>query len=180
MSADLGELIRLLLTKRKIFVSYHHALDQRWHDAFSTIMTEVYDSVTDNSLERALDSDDPEYVMRRIREKHITGTSCTVVLCGFETPWRKYVDWEIKATLDKNHGLVGVALPSAARGPTGDIIVPGRLYDNIETGYAAWVTWADVLKGAAHMKMIIEGAIGRSPALINNSRPMLKRNGQPT
>jgi hypothetical protein len=46
--------------------------------------------------------------MQRIRDKHITGTSCTIVLCGSLTPWRKYVDWEIKATLDKEHGLIGI------------------------------------------------------------------------
>jgi hypothetical protein len=32
-----------------------------------------------------------------------TGTSCTIVLCGAETPKRKFVDWEIKAILDKGH-----------------------------------------------------------------------------
>jgi len=49
--------------------------------------------------------------MRGIRENFITGTSCTIVLCGAQTHLRKYVHWEIKATLDKEHGLIGVNLP---------------------------------------------------------------------
>lgn len=33
-----------------------------------------------------------------------------MVLCGAEAPQRKFVDWEIKATLDKEHGLIGINL----------------------------------------------------------------------
>jgi len=57
--------------------------------------------------------------MQRIRDKYITGTSCTIVLCGPQARWRKYIDWEIKAALDKEHGLIGVWLtnnPLAAGG----------------------------------------------------------------
>ena len=87
--------------KRKIFVSYHHDNDQAYYNEFSRFFSDQYDAIQDSSLDRLIDSDDTEYVMRRIRENYITGTSCTVVLCGPQTRWRKYVDWEIKATLDK-------------------------------------------------------------------------------
>src|SRR5688572_7832580 len=96
--------------KRKIFVSYHHRGDQAYYDAFSKIFCDTYELVTDNSLERAVDSDSVDYVMRRIRETCITGSSCTIVLVGPQTWGRKYVDWEIMATLDKCHGLIGVQL----------------------------------------------------------------------
>ena len=88
-------------TKSKVFVSYHHGGDQPYYDAFSRTFSDTYDIVYDNSLARQIDSDSPEYVMRRIREEHITGTSCTVVLVGAATYQRKYVDWEIYATLEK-------------------------------------------------------------------------------
>lgn len=88
--------------KHKIFVSYHHHVDQAYYDAFSKAFHDTYDVIYDNSLERRIDSDDVNYVMRRIKENHITGTSCTVVLVGAETPKRKYVDWEIFATLEKS------------------------------------------------------------------------------
>ena len=60
-----------------------------------------------SSPTRFIDSDDTEYVMRRIRENYNSGASGTFVLCGSDTPERKYVDWEIKATLDDRHGPVG-------------------------------------------------------------------------
>jgi Thoeris protein ThsB, TIR-like domain len=99
-------------TKPGVFVSYHHRLDQPFYDEFSRIFCDTYDVVQDNSPERAKDSDDVEYIMRSLRENHISGTSCTIVLCGAETRWRKFVDWEIDATLDKQHCLDG-GLPKA-------------------------------------------------------------------
>src|SRR5690348_4238166 len=98
--------------KPKMFVSYHHGGDQAYYDAFTRSFDDAYDSCFDNSIERQIDSDNVDYVMQRIRDNHISGTSCTFVLCGAETRWRKYIDWEIKATLDKEHGLVAVRLPT--------------------------------------------------------------------
>lgn len=99
--------------KRKVFVSYHHSGDQAYYDAFSKAFCDTYDVITDNSLEREVDSENVDYVMRRIRENYISGSSCTIVLVGKDTWGRKYVDWEIKATLEKEHGLIGVRLPTA-------------------------------------------------------------------
>lgn len=115
--------------RRKVFVSYHHGGDQVYYDEFSRIFHDQYEAVFDNSLERAYDSDDVNYVMRRIRENHIHGTSCTVVLCGAQTRWRKYVDWELKATLDKEHGIVALQLPTLSVGPEGRVHVPDRLFE---------------------------------------------------
>lgn len=117
--------------KHNIFVSYHHGGDQAYYDAFSTAFHDVYDVIYDNSLERKVDSEDVDYVIRRIRENYITGSSCTIVLVGKQTCGRKYVDWEIKATLEKEHGLIGVGLPTAPISADNKITVPGRLYDNI-------------------------------------------------
>jgi hypothetical protein len=112
--------------RRKVFVSYHHDKDQAFYNDLSRLDFE-YECVTDNSLDRWIDSDNPEYVIQRIRDRYIAGSSCTVVLCGRDTPWRKYVDWEIKATLDKTHGLLGVWLPTARRDIYGSIIVSAAL-----------------------------------------------------
>jgi len=126
--------------RRRIFVSYHHGGDQGYYDSFSNTFSSTFEAVSDNSLDREVDSDDAEYVIRRIRERYITGSSCAVVLCGAETPWRKYVDWEVKATLDKQHGLLAVRLPTAVV-RDGRWIVPERVNDNIISGYAVWTTW---------------------------------------
>jgi MTH538 TIR-like domain (DUF1863) len=86
-----GALGPLHQTKRKIFISYHHGEDQFHYDVFSSIFHNHYQAVSDNSLDRQIDSDNVEYVMRSIRENYITGSSCTVVLVGRETWGRKYV-----------------------------------------------------------------------------------------
>ncbi len=172
-----GELLRLLQIKRRVFVSYHHDLDQSAYDYLSFVLTEVYETCADRSLDRIVDSTDPGYVMRRIREGHITGTSCTIVLCGAETYQRKYVDWEIKATLDKQHGLVGVTLPGVSRSWDGKAVVPSRLHENIVTGYAPFVGWSDITRDAARARAIIEEAIARPKDRIVSAGALKSRNG---
>ncbi len=89
-------------------------------------------------------SDDPEYISRAIREEYIQGSSLTIVLCGAETYKRKYVDWEIYSTLHHQHALLGICLPTCARTPgllNVNAIIPNRLYENTNSGYAHWITW---------------------------------------
>lgn len=162
-------------TRRKVFVSYHHSGDQAYYDEFSRVFHDQYEAVFDNSLERAYDSEDVNYVMRRIRENHIHGTSCTVVLCGAQTPWRKYVDWEIKATLDKQHGIVALQLPTLPVDLEGRVRVPDRLFDNISSGYAVWMHWNQL--NLETLNHAIEAAIGREKWRISNWRNMRQRNG---
>ena len=78
--------------KRKVFVSYHHHEDQGFYDAFSKTFCETYDVITDNSLERRIDSEDANYVIRRIREGYVSDSSSTIVLVGKDTWGCKYVD----------------------------------------------------------------------------------------
>jgi hypothetical protein len=167
----------LLTPKRKIFISYHHGNDRYYYDEFSRVFAATYEAVQDNSVDRVIDSDNVDYVIRKIREDYITGTSCTMVLCGAKTPWRKFVDWEIKATLDKQHGLIGVNLPTNPLNVKGTCTVPDRLYDNIQTGYAVWVQWNQLLTGPSFLTQQIEIANSKSARLINNSRSLRSRNG---
>lgn len=164
------------ITKYKIFVSYHHRGDQNYYDAFSRAFHDNYEVIYDNSLERQIDSDDVDYVMRCIREQYLTGSSCTIVLVGSETWGRKYVDWEIKATLDKSHGLIGVQLPSAPRTPDNKVVVPPRLHDNIQSGFALWVTWQELTASSAQLQKLIHEAKSRNINLIVNSRDLRLRN----
>ncbi len=164
----------LIPTKRKIFVSYHHSNDQWYYNEFSRIFSDTYEVVQDSSLDRGIDSDVPDYVMRRIRDNYITGTSSTIVLCGAQTPQRKYVDWEIKATLDKCHGLIGINLPSSMSNNNG-VVVPGRFNDNYHSDYAVWIQWQDLTPRT--IAQSIELANSKSSTLINNSRQMRRRNG---
>jgi hypothetical protein len=163
--------------KRKIFVSYHHGNDRPYYDSFIQRFSSSYDVIHDNSVERSVDSNNTEYVIRRIRENYITGSSCTIVLCGPQTPWRKFVDWEIKATLDKQHGLIGVNLPTNPLNTDNKYTVPDRLNDNIQSGFAVWVDWGTFTQSYHAVQQHIEVANSKQPRLINNSRALRQRNG---
>jgi hypothetical protein len=168
-------------TKRKVFVSYHHGGDQGAYNSFSQLYCKQgYDVIQDNSLRNAHDSEDPQYIMQSIRDNNIGGTSCTIVLVGAYTYGRKYVDWEIKGTLDKQHGLIGVWLPTAARDPKdGKILVPDRFFDNIQSGYAVWLSWQEITQGPDALKGYIEAALDttqRPKRSIVNNRDMMRRN----
>lgn len=163
------------MEKPRVFVSYHHGNDQGHFDAFVRLFSETYSAVTDRSLDRVIDSDDCDYVYQRIRSEFITGTSCTVVLCGAETQNRKYVDWEIKATLDKGHGLLAVSLPTRRTLWQGVSALPDRLQDNLMTGYAHHIPWT--ANGIAMVRAIDEARErARRVSLIDNSRTMMRRN----
>jgi hypothetical protein len=110
---------------RRIFVSFHQADElevEVWRERFSSQFTEIRmlgipDEEKETFSER-IESDDSDYVMRQIRDKYLAGTSCTVVLIGKCTWARRYIDWEIAATLrnnvnDPRGGLIGVQLPNA-------------------------------------------------------------------
>lgn len=134
--------------RRKVFISYHHA-DQDEVQKF----IDTFDHEHDIFIRRALgvdmaddiiDSNDTDYVMRRIRENYLRDSTVTIVLIGKCTWARRYVDWEIQASLRRGenitpNGLLGIILPSAGKKP----ICPERLSLNIQgengdEGYACW------------------------------------------
>ncbi len=111
--------------RHKVFISYHHD-DQDEMDDF----VETFDKERKVFIARALDvdmeqdiidSDDTNYVMRRIRELYLKDSTVTIVLIGKCTKARRYVDWEIQASLRHGetvtpNGLLGVKLPNYKRG----------------------------------------------------------------
>jgi len=160
--------------KRKVFISYHHENDQQWANFMKTTYADKYEIFYDNSLDDEVDSDDPEYINRIIREEYIVGTSITIILCGSETWKRRFVDWETHSTLHHEHALLGIALPTAPKNFDGKVIVPARLHDNIVSGYAYWINWTT---NAVELQKAIDAAILRSSQtrLINNNRDKLQR-----
>lgn len=160
--------------KPKVFVSYHHQRDQMYYDRFAKLFANGYEIITDTSIDRKIGSDDVDYQQQIIREQHITGSSITIVLCGAETWKRRWVDWEIHMTLNKQHALLGIALPTAARDSAGHITVPDRLHANITSGFAHWIGWTEdpqVLRAA------IDAARdkARQTRNIDNSAPRMER-----
>lgn len=135
--------------RHRVFISYHHN-DQDEVEEF----IETFDHERKVFITRALgigmaddiiNSNDTDYVLRRIRELYLKDSTVTIVLIGKCTWARRYVDWEIQASLRHGetvtpNGLLGIVLPSAGKKPT----PPDRLKKNLKgensnEGYARWV-----------------------------------------
>jgi len=105
--------------KRKIFISFcqrdRQAVDsfiEKWANREGVFIPKVL-GVSDN--DDFIDSDNPEYVMNKIREKYLMDSTVTIVLIGTCTHGRRYVDWELKSSLRRGsytpNGLLGILLP---------------------------------------------------------------------
>ncbi len=129
---------------RRIFLSYHHRNDSLEAAAFIKRYSQYFDEIRSLGIHEKggefadrIDSGDSDYVMRKIREDYIAGTSCTIVLIGKCTWARRYIDWEIAATLRNNKGdprggLIAVQLTSAEENNYDTL--PPRLELNIVRG----------------------------------------------
>ncbi|MEJ8860094.1 TIR domain-containing protein [Variovorax robiniae] len=175
--------------RRRCFISYHHADEyavRRFIDTFSS-EAEVF---THRALGVELDPDivnstDTDYVMRRIRERYMSGTSVTIVMIGRETWGRRYVDWEIAASLRSSfgeppNGLLGIHLPNYTRAAAP---YPPRLDANLIPAGSARTTcyarWHDYPRSAHELHEAIEQAIWRRDNLwnlIDNSAPRFNYN----
>lgn len=162
---------------RNIFLSFHQEDEieanvwcRRFGPYFNDIRTLGLDEFGDDFAEH-VNSNNGDYVMRQIRERAIAGTSCTVVLIGKCTWARRYVDWEIAATLrnfgdSARGGLIGVQLPSAQQHSWAQM--PPRFEMNIatedgaDTGYARFYPPAPSDGSIAEW---VEAAVGRRDSL---------------
>jgi len=104
-----------------VFISSFHN-DRTEVDAFIYKWATVEKVFTPKALatfdnDDFIDSTNPEYVMSEIRRKYIQDASVTIVLIGRCTHSRRYVDWEIKASLRQGeslpNGVLAYVLPSA-------------------------------------------------------------------
>lgn len=138
--------------RHKCFISYHHA-DQDEVDQFISTFDHDRDVFIARGLgqemaQDIINSDDTTYVMRRIKELYLRDSTVTIVLMGKCTWARKYVDWEIQASLRHGdtvtpNGLLGIKLPSyPARGGS----FPNRFNINLKGDgqadcYARWMEY---------------------------------------
>ena len=101
----------------KVFISYHHQNDQKYKDAI--VGLGAGHSIF---LDRSVDIGDipgdwtAQQVRRAIRDRYLRDSTVTIVLVGFETRYRKHVDWEIYSSMydgpvNKQSGLVVVNIP---------------------------------------------------------------------
>lgn len=144
--------------KRKVFISYYHG-DQQYVNKFISDFSDIFIPKAVGIKERdfEFDSSNPQYIMRKIREQVLEDSTVTIVLIGNCTHSRRYVDWEIKASLQQGatlpNGLIAINLPYM--GTRGNL--PNRLSENvikdewIEDAYSARTTRAGLIHNSKEM-----------------------------
>lgn len=131
-------------TTRNCFVSYHHERDQDYISELRDVISTM--KVADYSLKDDIGHLTEDTIYKKIRNK-MRSCSVTVVLIGERTGHRKWIDWEIWASLRgyshptdsllsfKPNGLLAIYLPVDSHS------VPNRLQDNIDSKYAVSMKW---------------------------------------
>ena len=132
---------------RNCFISYHHNNDQNYLVELRKVVKSM--KVSDYSLKDDIGHLTDETIYKKIRSKMRT-CSVTVILIGSRTGHRKWIDWEIWASLRgyqhpfdskksfKPNGLLAIYLP------VDNHSVPDRLKDNIKSGYAVSMKWKNL------------------------------------
>jgi hypothetical protein len=172
--------------KRKVYLAYDHLRDGARFDEFQRLFASLYEISRDNSMDRELDTDDAEGYIRYLREVAMAEAGSILVLCGATTHLDKFVDWEIKAALDRGGGLVGIILPENrdVTGPareaateSGDVL-PERLRKNFDGGYAVVCRWEDLARDRIELTPRLDYAMERPMDLIDNSLPLRAQTGK--
>lgn len=172
-------------TRRKCFISYHHA-DEAEVQQFITTFDHNHDVLIARGIGASMSGDiinstNADYIKAQIRSKYLRDTSVTIVLVGKNTWGRRFVDWEIAASLRNTStasasGLMAITLPSVATDPGRQL--PARLQDNFdgENGYARWWKYPTSTEGLANMIEEAYSARTKLAHLRDNTRALRQRN----
>lgn len=175
------------MAKRKVFISYHHS-DQREVDEFINRFAYREGIFIPKMLGRdgfnndIINSTNPEYVMNQIRQRYLEDSTVTIVLVGSCTHSRRYIDWELKASLRQGsyipNGVMGIILPSL--GSNADL--PPRLNENWNHGHENCYARYWIYPQSGHeLSNLIEDAFNARTSrshLIKNSQSMMKYNSK--
>ncbi len=169
--------------RHKVFVSYHHALDEAYKTKFERFGS-IFDVLVPGSVNDGdIDSNLPaETIRQKIRDEYLRDTSVTVVLIGAETWQRKHIDWEIGSSIrqtayNPRSGLLGILLPTYPRTDASKYnphTIPPRVYDNIKCEFATIFNWSDnptTVQGWIH-----DAYVRKSTKQPDNSRESFGKN----
>lgn len=158
--------------RHKVFISYYHYEDQ---DYANILASRYEDAIIDKSLYGDFGHLKNDAILNKIRKEHLRDSTVTVVLVGLHTYGRKWVDWEINASLrpyaDRTrNGLLGVYLPKHSRKHF-------RLTDNIISGYAVRINWKVIDRRNGFSDAVHDAwKRRRYDYLIDNSRSLREKN----
>jgi|SRR5579862_2261221 len=172
--------------KRKVFVSFYQG-DRTEVDAFIYRWTQgetvfIPKALGISANDDFINSTNPEYVMGRIREKYLGDSTVTIVLVGKCTHSRRYVDWELKASLRRSaspgatlpNGLIGIILPSSGT----SAFLPPRFEANwTQSHINCYARYWVAPSSAEQLRGWIEDAFAARTAragLIQNAADMMK------
>lgn len=167
--------------RHKVFLSYHHENDEKYKILFEKMFGNVYISkaVELGDIDPYLNT---ETIRRKIRDKYLRDSTVTVVLVGEETWKRKHIDWEISSSIrhtqfNPRSGLLGIILPTHPdyqKKTYNPYIIPPRLYDNSDCGYAKIHDWTN---NPNFIQNWIHEAFNRKNNINpNNARSLFKNN----
>lgn len=137
----------------KCFISYH-AADKSAVDSFCEEFEGDFIRRGLSMEDDIIDSENTDYVMRRIRELYLQDSTVTIVLIGRCTWARKFIDWEVQSSLRNPkdsypNGLVAIQLWDSYK------TLPGRIQSNVDSGYANFYQYP---KSSTVLENIIEEA----------------------
>ena len=171
--------------KRNIFISYYHA-DQLAVNEFIQRFSLNENIFTANMLAAdqsfggdLINSNNPSYVMQKIRERYFGHSTVTIILLGTCSHSRRYIDWEVKSSLQTGgiggrapHGLIAINLCKTNSGRW----LPPRFEQNSD--YAKYYRYPN--SGQELRGWIEEAYTARTSKrhLITNAQEMLRNNRQ--
>lgn len=136
------------IPRHKVFISFHTE-DHNYMLQLKSLLENGFSisrTVEDGSI--LVKNQTVDSIMDQIRTKFLKDSSVTIVLVGKNTWRRRYVDWEIHASLRSTRnsprsGLLGIILPSYYSGQStiNTHTIPPRLFDNLECNYASLYNW---------------------------------------
>lgn len=102
---------------RRIFISCHYA-DRQKAKGFNLLQwnKNVDLDFVGRHLLDPVDSTNKDYIRQKIKEQ-LTGTSATVILIGRDTADREWVEDEIRWSLEKGNGILGIKLEPGVKIP---------------------------------------------------------------
>lgn len=170
--------------RHKVFVSYHHALDESYKDSFELRFGRMFGAIVPGSVDDGeIDPNLPtETIREKIRDEYLRDTSVTIVLTGPQTWQRKHIDWEIGSSIrgtkaTPRSGVLGILLPSYPRADQSKYnprTIPPRLYDSIQTGFAAIYNWSENANSV--QDWIHQAYLRKSTKEPDNSRASFRKN----
>lgn len=133
----------------KCFISYH-AADKNAVDEFCEKFSGSFIRRGVKMEEDIIDSSNTDYVMRRIRELYLQDSTVTIVLIGKCTWARRFVDWEVQASLRQPedgypNGLVAIQLWESYTS------LPERVNLNVKSGYSNFYKYPKTSTSLANM-----------------------------